>query len=694
MVTLAALILGLLAGVSCAPEGTADVQRPPEVEASRLEVADSAGNLVGVHSPNLDSSGIQRMQQAFDQKGGWTTSVYYSTDWDWLGGPGHGHIGDIQRAQGAGFQHVIRLDYARGTTVPLPGQTRQCPNRQGGPARATPAGTHLDCFLQYIDDLARGAGQSARVWIIGNEMNIRYEAEMFLDAGHSDISADWYVSVYEAARERIHSIPGHENDLVLVGGVSPSTDCASNGGLPACLHSGQSYLQQLLNRLDPAETDGFAIHAYGGWADINRNGGVSALEQFESGRDFIMGYREQVQMIDRAGFQNADVLISEFSAHVNLPGYTEKAEWERSASDIDWSRFDVAEAQQAADFIEGAYAGIHDWNQGGNHPILGAVWFTWNQPKFLDESLATFDETESAFKDVARREYAPGAAGEDPPGQDDGGQQPPPGDSSECDWGDVPQNQWRTCIWDISGNDNHYVETRYLDDIDHDWGRGGIAGRTDKFMLMAAGSFYFEPGTYEFTTVSDDGVRLDVGYDGTPEIENWTVHAAARDRSGPIQLSGWVNLHLQYYELEGNAQIALDFERTDSGEGGTSGDRYCSDPAIDNCCNYEPNTAGVPATQPGGICDPNGNGQFEDAQWGEGWYCHRDRCSSVSSEPNPESSFPCDTSGQIDNCCSYDPGTEGVPATHPGGICDPDGDGAYEDADWGAGWQCYTDACK
>jgi hypothetical protein len=55
------------------------------------------------------------------------------------------------------------------------------------------------------------------------------------------------------------------------------------------------------------------------------------------------------------------------------------------------------------------------------------------------------------------------------------------------------------------------------------------------------------------------------------------------------------------------------------------------------------------------------------------------------------SSFPCDPSKT--NCCRYPPQTAGVPATFPGGLCDPNGDGSYQDADWVAGWSCYQAAC-
>lgn len=44
------------------------------------------------------------------------------------------------------------------------------------------------------------------------------------------------------------------------------------------------------------------------------------------------------------------------------------------------------------------------------------------------------------------------------------------------------------------------------------------------------------------------------------------------------------------------------------------------------------------------------------------------------------------------NVCGQEP-TPTCPATMPGGLCDPDGNGVYDDADWTAGYYAYLDAC-
>ena len=40
---------------------------------------------------------------------------------------------------------------------------------------------------------------------------------------------------------------------------------------------------------------------------------------------------------------------------------------------------------------------------------------------------------------------------------------------------------------------------------------------------------------------------------------------------------------------------------------------------VDNYCLYGPSTPGCSMTDPGGYCDPNGDGNFSDADWSRGY---------------------------------------------------------------------------
>lgn len=48
--------------------------------------------------------------------------------------------------------------------------------------------------------------------------------------------------------------------------------------------------------------------------------------------------------------------------------------------------------------------------------------------------------------------------------------------------------------------------------------------------------------------------------------------------------------------------------------------------SVDNFCHLTPNTDGCAMTQPGGYCDPNGDGSYADADWVQGWHDYHDQC--------------------------------------------------------------------
>ncbi len=54
---------------------------------------------------------------------------------------------------------------------------------------------------------------------------------------------------------------------------------------------------------------------------------------------------------------------------------------------------------------------------------------------------------------------------------------------------------------------------------------------------------------------------------------------------------------------------------------------------------------------------------------------------------------PPDTHGWTDNMCFFRPKTSGCFMTYPGGYCDPNGDGSYQDADWDRGYYQYKADC-
>lgn len=375
--SLAALALAACAGDpdddsagASAEEGQAEAGGEGDVEPLSLP-KDSM--LLGMHSPPWNDLGS--MNAVFGGARGWLFDVVYATDYDWAPGIG----GGASAAARAGYNVMLRIDYARpdgtgfadasptlGATIPPSGDVGHCLIRRGtdaqgnvvdkGPSREV-GGEHLDCYLAYIDDIVRAA-PDVHAWTIGNEMNMKLEAKGFPGGA---IDPAWYASVYKAASARIHALAGHEGDAVFLGGVAPG---------PASdlkYMSGDDFLKGMLAALKPAEVGGVALHAYGGWPQVEHNGGKPAKDLFAE------TYRAQLKVIDAAGFPCAPAIVTEFSVHTHIGDPN------------------IHDEPFTAQFIADAVQGIHAWNSSpDNHALLGAVWFIWDSGGFSEESLRPF----------------------------------------------------------------------------------------------------------------------------------------------------------------------------------------------------------------------------------------------------------------------------------------------------------------
>lgn len=101
--------------------------------------------------------------------------------------------------------------------------------------------------------------------------------------------------------------------------------------------------------------------------------------------------------------------------------------------------------------------------------------------------------------------------------------------------------------------------------IDFDWGTGapGVPGvNADNFSVRWNATLKVDTtGSYQFQTLSDDGVRLWVN--NQLMIDNWTVHAVTTDTSPTINLTAGQTypLRLEFYENGVHAVISLRWRR-------------------------------------------------------------------------------------------------------------------------------------
>ena len=109
------------------------------------------------------------------------------------------------------------------------------------------------------------------------------------------------------------------------------------------------------------------------------------------------------------------------------------------------------------------------------------------------------------------------------------------------------------------------VLTRVDSTVNFAWGSAAPASgvTADNFSVRWTGRVQAPvTGTYRFSTVSDDGIRLWVN--GQQVINNWTDHASTTNTSAAISLTAGVKytITLEYYEKGGSAIAKLQWSYT------------------------------------------------------------------------------------------------------------------------------------
>ena len=107
--------------------------------------------------------------------------------------------------------------------------------------------------------------------------------------------------------------------------------------------------------------------------------------------------------------------------------------------------------------------------------------------------------------------------------------------------------------------------TRVDSTVNFNWGSAApVSGVTaDNFSVRWTGRVQAPvTGTYRFSTVSDDGIRLWIN--GQQVINNWTDHASTTNTSAAISLTAGVKytVTLEYYEKGGSAVARLQWSYT------------------------------------------------------------------------------------------------------------------------------------
>ncbi len=225
-------------------------------------------NILGLVNPGLD--GIQAFNAQLGMLPGWVVfnrsmahaTQIYSGD-DFL---------QFTNAE-VGVICCLEWDHEEGGTIPAPGLVKP----------------YLQRCQTYVE-----ASSGCHVWVIGSEMNTaakwpltghraesiaprmhshqvlepRYRPNRYpllcqtpatkIQEGHFPISPGHYVDCYSQVRECIKALPGHEQDLVLVGAVAPWNTDAKDPDNP----SGDwiQYFTAIATALPIGQCEGFALH--------------------------------------------------------------------------------------------------------------------------------------------------------------------------------------------------------------------------------------------------------------------------------------------------------------------------------------------------------------------------------------------------------------------------------------------------
>lgn len=254
-----------------------------------------------------------------------------------------------------GISVIVRLNYGYGTAGTIP------PSPQ------------YDTFAKLCANYAKNS-PGARIWVIGNEMNISAERPQLDDGSREIITPEKYARCFVKCRTAIRRVSGHSDDWVIPGAIGPYNNETAYPGNPNgdWVH----YFVDLLSLLG-SQMDGITLHCYTHGFDPAQISDDRMMDPPFNRRHFnFRAYRDFLNAIpDR--FRGLPVLITETNPY---------AGW-RDAN-IGW--------------IQSAYQEISDWNSSSNQPVQALCLFRWqtleDHPEWgLQDKHGLIDDFEGAL---------------------------------------------------------------------------------------------------------------------------------------------------------------------------------------------------------------------------------------------------------------------------------------------------------
>jgi hypothetical protein len=250
---------------------------------------------------------------------GWITDLQYIG----TGGTPGASCHDAETNQGLSI--IQRLDAGGSESFPL------------DPAQAEGYATAFASFASQCPRL--------HVWIVGNEPNFT--------ANDSDPAkyASPYAESYARVSTKLHAVPGHQNDVVLLNPASPYS--------PFCICSLHKIVQEIVKR--GVTPDGFALHAYTQAqhpSDFGSLVGLVTTDTMSQSNDgcgypfhwHFRIYRDFVKAIEDEGLGGRPTFITE-SGNACAP-----------------QQGNACYPDQDLGYFDALYQEIADWNADPSHP--------------------------------------------------------------------------------------------------------------------------------------------------------------------------------------------------------------------------------------------------------------------------------------------------------------------------------------
>jgi hypothetical protein len=268
--------------------------------------------------------------------------------------------GDYQTISDQGLGVIVRL------------------NQSYGPNGTIPRDARYPEFAKRCANFVQDS-HGAHIWVIGNEMNFEREQPRNEDGTQAEaITPRRYATCYKMVRERIKSVPGHEDDLVVVGAIGPWNaqtpyDADPEGQYPANKIPGApneypyfgyfgdyiKYWHDILVAIGPENCDAMAIHAYShGYRPEMVFDETKMGPPFDKYHYNFFTYKDQMNVIPE-NMRHLPVYLTEMNG--DREGGPHGPAW--PFGNNGW--------------VKNAYQEINRWNKSGNQQIRCAILFRW-----------------------------------------------------------------------------------------------------------------------------------------------------------------------------------------------------------------------------------------------------------------------------------------------------------------------------